>query len=130
MIFGRLTPPEGGRQDDFNLIVEPPSPYASRIPFHTHPSNCKIARAVGRYGFRNYIQSARDPVYLPNAKIPRKGGGIEWAEYVTLKDAEDRLTAPSMAFFADTFLSLPVILPDLKSLDLYVLLTSTAALVC
>lgn len=108
MIFGTLTPPLDATKP--NLTLEPPSPYARRIPFYTHPSKCPERFSIRPWGYKRYAQMATDPVHKELAKTPRES--MEWGQYLTLTDPSERFTTSALPFAADTFWAVDQILPS------------------
>lgn len=108
MIFGTLTPHPDSQ--DPKMTLEPPSPYARRIPFHTHPSKCSPQASVRPFGYKHYALMATDPVHKAKAKTPREG--MEWGQYLTLTDPSERFTTSALGFAADTFWAVDQILPS------------------
>ncbi|TCD68057.1 hypothetical protein EIP91_011602 [Steccherinum ochraceum] len=84
-----------------SLTISPPSPYARRIPMHTHPANCPQTAPRQKWTYKNRIAVASDPVYVEKASTPQKG--LEFGMYITMKDEEARITTPGLAFLADVF---------------------------
>ena len=118
MIFGKLT---GEPTDRPSMTLAPPSPYAPHMPMQTHPSQCQEAEHWGqyRYTFRDHISVVEDTVLAEKRKTPQRG--MEWGEYMTLRDEGERLTTASLAFFADCFMSYPSQLPTLQDRNVCVL---------
>jgi hypothetical protein len=120
IIFGVLSPSPKGTVPGFVLAL-PPS-YTRRLPLHGHPSTA-VATPTSRWKhwhFRHLIKWAWDPLVLANNdpesptrtnKTTVGGGGLEWAAWFELKDAEERITTPSLAVLADIFINSPLLLP-------------------
>ena len=109
MIFGTLTPPSDSTKPD--LTLQPPSPYARMIPFHTHPSKCTPRKSLRPFGYSHYATMANDPVYKEQAKNPQRQG-TEWGQYLTLAHPDDRFSTAALGFAADTFWAVDQVLPD------------------
>ncbi|CAL1706694.1 unnamed protein product [Somion occarium] len=110
MVFGVLASPSDPTTP--TLTVEPPSPYARRIPLYTHPSKCSPDRPEWRFGYSKYIQTAHCPVHVKNAEIPREG--MEWGLYLTLTDPSEQWTTSAIPFATDTFRALHQVVPSHK----------------
>jgi len=109
IIHGVLEPPAG--TTEAKLTVAPPSPYARRIPMYTHPSRTPASPNRQKWTYKSNITLAGDPVYAENAKTPRQG--LEFGLYLTLRDAQERLTPPVLAFMADTYEALDEHIPGI-----------------
>ncbi|RDB14795.1 hypothetical protein Hypma_016330 [Hypsizygus marmoreus] len=115
LIFGINTPTPPP-----HLTLVPPSPYARRIPLHTHPSTANPQRMREAWVFQPYMKLASDPtIHARNhpESISRTdsttvgGGGLEWGAWFEFVDEGDRITNPSLAFLVDIFVNLPSLLP-------------------
>lgn len=109
------------------MTLEPPSPYAVYTPAQTHPSRCEPSShwELPRYNFRHLIRAATDPVYAKKRETPQRG--LQWADYLTLRDEQESLRPSMLAFFADCFLSYPMLLPSLSTHRMYAYFTSIGA---
>ncbi|KAF7768067.1 hypothetical protein Agabi119p4_7310 [Agaricus bisporus var. burnettii] len=118
MIFSHNAPAAGNTS---NLTLQPPSPYARRIPLHFHPSEA-VTKAIptNRYQFRNHVEAASDKEYAarnapdsPNRSNSSTigGDGLEWGTWFGFSDKEERITYSSIPFWADMFSNLPTMLP-------------------
>ena len=114
-------------KDNLNLNLNPPSTYARRHPLHVHPSKA-INKPIGyEQNFHLFFKSAEDPATRAKNQIdsPTRthsstvgGGGLEWAAWFEFTDKDDRITNPSLAFLADTFLNSPNLLPKSERMGL------------
>ncbi|KAJ7617509.1 thioesterase-like superfamily-domain-containing protein [Mycena polygramma] len=110
LIFGTIEPPR----------LVPPSPYARRLPLHTHPSTAAETPMVRPWGFKPHFKWASDP-HLRAQNLPDSptrtssstvgGGGLVWGAWLELVGPGERVTPASIAFLADIFLNLPSLLP-------------------
>ena len=119
MIFGTLALPAN---TPHTLTISPPSPYARRIPMHTHPSKCPVTPPKRQLGFTKHIQVEDDPIhaskYFKNLNVDideRPREGMEYGIYLMLKDRRERLTPPAIAFMADTFKAFDEVIPGIHS---------------
>lgn len=109
MVFGVLSTPDPLSSSSStpnpptpNFTLEPPSPWAKRTPFVTHPAKCPETPPRIWWAYKPFIKLADDPAYREKyLGVPREG--MEWGCYLTLVDKEDRVTTPGLAFMADTF---------------------------
>ena len=115
IICGTLDPENAPTGFLSDMTVAPPSETAVEIPMHTHPSRCKYHPALPRWTYKDRIAARRDPVHEGRMRSAPGVNGSDWGEYITLVGKDDRLTSPMMAFFADSHLPLPVLLPALKN---------------
>ncbi|KAJ7741337.1 thioesterase-like superfamily-domain-containing protein [Mycena metata] len=112
MIFGTLEPPR----------LVPPSRYARRVPLYVHPSAAVETRMARPWGFKHHAKWAGDP-HLRAQNLPSDparaavspttvgGGSLVWGAWFALTGPSERVTPASIAFFADTFLNMPSLLP-------------------
>lgn len=107
MIFGVLSASEDSTEP--RLTVAPPSPYARRIPMHTHPSKCPASPPRPRWTYKNNITVSNDPVYEVAVMEPKQS--MDFGMYVGLNDPQERITTPGLAFMADTFESMAKFIP-------------------
>ncbi|KAI0072516.1 hypothetical protein K474DRAFT_1667757 [Panus rudis PR-1116 ss-1] len=114
IVFGTLADPADSDPSSAasrsSLTLQPPSPYARRIPFYTLPSQCPSVRAKRRWRFDRCLNLVNDPVYIERAKVPREG--MEWGLYLSLTDERERITTPSLAFMADMFVAVDEVIKD------------------
>ncbi|EPQ54419.1 hypothetical protein GLOTRDRAFT_139013 [Gloeophyllum trabeum ATCC 11539] len=113
VIFGVLSSMDSA--SDPRPTLAPPSPYARRIPLLTHPSELKATHWTRRpLGYASRIGVAEDPAIRQRNKEPTScnydAKELEWGAWFELAGAEEKITTPSIAFLADTFTSLPVLL--------------------
>ncbi|KAJ7022768.1 thioesterase-like superfamily-domain-containing protein [Mycena alexandri] len=112
IIFGTLEPPR----------LAPPSRYARRVPLYVHPSVAVETRMARPWGFKHHAKWAGDPHLrahnLPDSPARRDvssttvgGGTLAWGAWFELVGPGERVTPASIAFFADTFLNMPSLLP-------------------
>ncbi|THU80953.1 hypothetical protein K435DRAFT_873869 [Dendrothele bispora CBS 962.96] len=117
LIFGVINPSE-----PTDITLNPPSPYARRLPLHRHPSNAPLSNewsSVYTYRSRMYttdepeitVNNAKDSPTRTNSKTIG-GGGIDWASWCGFTDKTERITTQSLAFFADAFTNAPMLLED------------------
>lgn len=118
MIFAHNGPAPG---DKVGLIVQPPSPYARRVPLHFHPSNAPRKKgSVDRWVFAKYVESTEEPDIEARNRPDHSsrtnrssigGEGVEWGSWFGFKDKEERITPSSIPFLVDVFPNLPPLLP-------------------
>jgi hypothetical protein len=119
MIFSHNAPAPG---NNTNLTLQPPSPYARRIPFHVHPSEVPTQVKSGhpRHQFTSHIESAGDkeivarnaPDHPNRTNSSTIGGqGLEWGSWFGFSGKEERITCASIPFWVDMFSNLPSMLP-------------------
>lgn len=121
MIFGTLSAPADASVPSATLA--PPSPYAVRTPMHEPPSRCSPAATykLTRWNFKNRLNILCDPAYFARLKSTEPQPGLQWGDYVSLKEPlEQGMTPQMLAFFADIFMSPPLALPVLPSHQVYV----------
>lgn len=101
------------------LTLEPPSPYARRIPLHHHPRHAAIAPLPGKMRYSQHLHWAPDRTVLArnapgSPSRTRSGdigrGGFEWGGWLQLRDPAERITPALLPFIADVFLSSPSLL--------------------
>lgn len=63
--------------------------------------------------YKDYIKIADEPVHASRASVAREG--MEWGRYLTLTHPDERLTTPSLAFFADTYKAFDEVIPGLHA---------------
>lgn len=114
IIFGDLTPSHPGQA----ALLAPPSPYARRLPIHSHPSTGFAIKPP--WTSKMKVQAFVDPVLLSHndPRSPARttaesvgGGGVEWGAWFELIK-NDRLTTSSIPFFCDSFVNMPALLPE------------------
>ena len=81
----------------------------------THPSKCTARKTPARWNYRTKFVRSQDHALKEKTKSVR---GSERGDYMMLTDERERITLPMVAFFADTFISLPDIHPDLRAEDM------------
>ncbi|KIK98779.1 hypothetical protein PAXRUDRAFT_823502 [Paxillus rubicundulus Ve08.2h10] len=118
LIFGDLSPLQNSQ---VRKVLEPPSPYARRLPLHSHPSELSFD-ATKQYWARNMgVQMSTDISLLTHndpdnpLRTTSKtvgGGGIQWGAWCELTHKNDEIRTSSLPFFCDTFMNLPNLLPD------------------
>ncbi|ESK95191.1 hypothetical protein Moror_1009 [Moniliophthora roreri MCA 2997] len=106
-IFGDLKP---GASPGY-LTLAPPSSFARRPPLYQHPSTAPLINLRSAYRFASRLKASREPEIADRTQKGGDGNGIEWGQWLTYTDEEERLTAPMMAFAADMFRSPPSVLP-------------------
>jgi len=114
LIFGDLSPSQSG----LAALLAPPSPYARRLPLHSHPSVGFVVKPP--WTSKMEVQGIIDAVLLsqndPNSPARTTaesvgGGGVKWGAWFELTNKDDKLTTSSMAFFCDSFINMPELLP-------------------
>ncbi|KAG8214432.1 thioesterase-like superfamily-domain-containing protein [Butyriboletus roseoflavus] len=117
LLFGDLSPSQPGRGQK---VLAPPSPYARRVPLHSHPSTVTYdavrspwARKMEtRVSVDTVLLSHNDPTSATRTTAESVGGGgVEWGAWYELAHKDDKLTTSSMPFFCDSFVNLPILLP-------------------
>ncbi|TFK52327.1 hypothetical protein OE88DRAFT_1734343 [Heliocybe sulcata] len=113
LIFGVLS--SAPSPSDPLPTLAPPSPYARRIPLLTHPSQLTGTEWSRRpLGYMSHIRLAEDPAIQERNQSPpadsTNGKELEWAAWIELRDKDERIMTPSLAFLVDTFNSLPELL--------------------
>ncbi|KAK7028141.1 hypothetical protein VNI00_014956 [Paramarasmius palmivorus] len=102
------------------LTLAPPSSYARRLPLYHHPSKAPLIRLREAYQFAKRIIATREPEIAAKnepggvnrtASDTIGGNGLEWGQWITLTDKEERVTPPMLALIADMFRSPPSLLP-------------------
>ena len=105
------------------MTLEPPSPFARRIPLHHHPRDATIKPLPGKMGYAQHLTWAPDPTVLARnaADSPSRaftggigGGGFEWGGWMQLKDPKERITPAFLTFIADVFLASPPLWANAK----------------
>ncbi|KDQ62681.1 hypothetical protein JAAARDRAFT_203757 [Jaapia argillacea MUCL 33604] len=103
--------------------LTPPSPYARRIPLHSHPSLSPPTPIPKSWNFAAHISLAEDRSLISaslhkatargEARVGevRGGDGLEWAAWFELVGEGECITNASIAFLVDTFKNLPELLP-------------------
>ncbi|KAF7314704.1 hypothetical protein MKEN_00944300 [Mycena kentingensis (nom. inval.)] len=113
IIFGSLAPSGG---PGFSSA----SPYARRHPLHIHPSIASLTRMIPGMRYVPHVRWAHDPILraqnFPNSPARTNsstigGGGVVYGAWFQLTDPEERITPAAIAFLADTFINLPMLLP-------------------
>jgi hypothetical protein len=119
MIFSHNAPAPGNTT---NLTLQPPSPYARRIPLHPHPSEAlpQFKPGYARHRFAHHIESAGDSEIVarnapdhPNRTNSSTvgGAGLEWGSWFGFSDKNERISYASIPFWVDMFSNLPLMLP-------------------
>jgi len=114
-------------KDKLNLNLNPPSTYARRLPLYIHPSKATRKPVRNTWQFHPYCKWSDEPDILAKNEInsPNRtnsstvgGGGLEWGAWFEFTDKDDKITNPSLAFLADTFLNTPTLLPKSERVGL------------
>lgn len=117
MIFGHNGPAVG---DEVLLTLNPPSPYARRVPLHCHPSEAPKQRKRGGWTFQDHIELTEEPKIQDrnHPDHPSRtnsttvgGGGTEWGAWLGFSGKDEMLTSPALAFMVDMFANTPTMLP-------------------
>lgn len=98
-----------------NLTLVSPSPNARRIPMIVPPSKSLYIAPFERYGYKEYFDWRRDPTINErnvkpsplDEKSPAGQGGLQYGVWLELLDKNDRVSAKTIPFFADMFVSPP-----------------------
>ena len=119
VILGDLSPEPSAA---IQRTLSPPSPYARRLPLNFHPSVVTPVPIRDALTFGNDVtQWSIDPTIIARnqpdnpARTTNKtvgGGGTEWGAWCELTEDGDKLKVSSIPFFADTFLNMPILLPE------------------
>lgn len=117
MIFGHNGPAVG---DEVLLTLNPPSPYARRVPLHCHPSEAPKQRKREGWTFKDHIELTEEPKIQDrnHPDHPSRtnnttvgGGGTEWGAWLGFSGKDEMLTSPALAFMVDMFANTPTMLP-------------------
>lgn len=87
-----------------SLTVTRPSPHARLLPVETHPSKVRPTRLVGKFSFKDRMKWSEqwDQADRRNAERCANGtGGAEWASYIQLTDASERITPATLWVLRD-----------------------------
>lgn len=124
VIFGTNEP---GPNDNPSLVLDPPSPYARRLPLYTHPSEGKTRDVHYAMKFQKWMKwtEEKDILDKNNVDSPTRtnsstigGGGLEWGTWFEFTNKDERITTPYLAFLADIFSNTPSLLPKSERGDL------------
>lgn len=117
VIFGINGP---SPEDKVSLTLDPPSPYARRMPLYSHPSNSIPKRIRETWRFHPYVKIAEDREILAKNNIdsPHRTnsntigeGGLEWGAWFEFVDKGESISNPSLVFLVDICLNTPTLLP-------------------
>jgi len=117
LIFGDLSP---SQTSQVRKVLEPPSPYARRLPLHSHPSAVSYDAIKPSWGSYMDLQMSTDVALLRHndpdnlLRTTSKtvgGGGVEWGAWCELTYKNDEIRTSSLPFFCDTFINLLNLLP-------------------
>ncbi|KAH0831881.1 thioesterase-like superfamily-domain-containing protein [Lanmaoa asiatica] len=118
LIFGDLSPSQPGQGQ---RALAPPSPYARRVPLYSHPSAVSYDAVKPPWARKMETQMSVDTILLshndPSSATRTTaesvgGGGVEWGAWCELTHKDDKLITSSMPFFCDSFVNLPILLPE------------------
>lgn len=111
---------ELGPNDNASLVLNPPSPYARRLPLYTHPSEAKTKGIHPAMKFHKRMKWTEEKDILSRNKVdsPTRttsstigGGGVEWGTWFEFIDKDEKITTPSLAFLVDLVSNTPSLLP-------------------
>ncbi|KAH6887358.1 thioesterase-like superfamily-domain-containing protein [Coprinopsis sp. MPI-PUGE-AT-0042] len=116
-IFGsNRAPLDGG------FTLQPPSPYARRIPLHSHPSEVTHSPMFGEWANHEYTSWALDkqtvaknqPSYAPNRTNAESigGPGLEWASWYEFQKETEALGDVYIPLLVDMFNGSVKLLPS------------------
>ncbi|KAF9242660.1 hypothetical protein BU15DRAFT_72772 [Melanogaster broomeanus] len=95
--------------------------YSRRLPLHPHPSQVSYDVTKPSWSGRMDLHTSSDVALLkrndPDNPVRTTsktigGGGTEWAAWYELSHKDDEIITSSIPFFCDSFLNLPILLPD------------------
>ncbi|KAG2023796.1 hypothetical protein CC2G_001411 [Coprinopsis cinerea AmutBmut pab1-1] len=121
-MFGSNVPsPSSSPQDNF--ILQPPSPYARRIPIYSHPSQATRQPMFEVWKDKDHVSWAWDEQTLaqnqpdhPKRKSVGKdsvgGGGTEWAAWYQFTAPTEKLSSAYIPFLADMFVNTTHLIPE------------------
>ncbi|KAH6911572.1 thioesterase-like superfamily-domain-containing protein [Coprinopsis sp. MPI-PUGE-AT-0042] len=116
-IFGFNGPPSDGAP---SFTLKPPSPYARRIPLHSHPSTVQTTPLHRIWNFTHHTQWAHDLETIEKNKPSHAnrtdtstigGGGLEWAAWFEFTTPTEKLSNVYIPFLVDMFSNTPSLLP-------------------
>lgn len=103
--------------DNGALTLSPPSPYARRVPLHTHPSAARPTPLFRGARFKAMVTWAEDEAIQERNRAvgrgtgsPIGGAGLEWGAWLQLTDPADSINVSILPFLGDMLRNLPELL--------------------
>ncbi|KAG2019656.1 hypothetical protein CC2G_005073 [Coprinopsis cinerea AmutBmut pab1-1] len=109
-----------GPLSEGDFVLQPPSPYARRLPLYSHPSQAKHTPMFGVWRTNQQVSWAHDTATLeknqpghPNRTNSETvgGGGTEWAAWFQFEQPTEKLSNVYIPLLVDMFMNTRSLLP-------------------